>query len=687
MNLHQGFQKSNILFKSKCSLKKTVNRLLLLCAGCLMLNQVQAQADKRLELADQYFAAGEYYTAAGLYGQFLNPDVKEKPATDFPLHSKKNKSGKMGSYENKLAILFKQAESYRLAHYWTEAAALYKECFEKDAAQFGVALYWFGVCQRSLGNYTVAEESINRFVSEQAGGHPFLQAAEQEKNTLEFIRGQLARPDSVLYSLQKLGTSFETEKGFYAPMRGSSNQVLITSTQTDPVVVAGNNPHHNRLFTAVLVAGSLQNIQQVVIQNNDSTFNQGAASISADGRYLYFTQWKKEQGQSGASIYYSGKTENGWSQPALLHSVNQQGSSSKQPFCSVDGKYLFFASDREGGMGNFDIWYAPLQADGQTGEPVNAGSIINTPGNEQAPFYHNASSTLVFSSDRMPGMGGYDLFMSRGKETNWNAPENLGYPVNSSRDDVYFSAFEKDNLLTNAFFSSDRGSECCLATYSVSKASKKKMLSGIVYDCKDNEPVVNAEVNLKTASGKTITTITGEDGRYLFELGDGMNPSEFLVNKEKYNEKNAGVTVETNKTGWLTDTLFTAAICMEKKLVIKVENVVTVYFDFDQSKLKDRGIAQLDSIYTVLTENPTATIQISGYTDGLGSVEYNQVLSDKRARACADYLVEKGIDAARISFESFGACCPVEMEMLNGRDNPDGRSMNRRALINIDKGE
>ena len=89
----------------------------------------------------------------------------------------------------------------------------------------------------------------------------------------------------------------------------------------------------------------------------------------------------------------------------------------------------------------------------------------------------------------------------------------------------------------------------------------------------------------------------------------------------------------------------------------------------------------------MLTENPTATIQISGYTDGLGSVEYNQVLSDKRARACADYLVEKGIDAARISFESFGACCPVEMEMLNGRDNPDGRSMNRRALINIDKGE
>ncbi len=84
-------------------------------------------------------------------------------------------------------------------------------------------------------------------------------------------------------------------------------------------------------------------------------------------------------------------------------------------------------------------------------------------------------------------------------------------------------------------------------------------------------------------------------------------------------------------------------------------------------------------------ENSGATIQISGYTDGRGSVEYNKLLSDRRAKSCADYLIQKGIDVKRISFESFGACCPIEMEMINGRDNPDGRSLNRRALINIIK--
>jgi outer membrane protein OmpA-like peptidoglycan-associated protein len=118
---------------------------------------------------------------------------------------------------------------------------------------------------------------------------------------------------------------------------------------------------------------------------------------------------------------------------------------------------------------------------------------------------------------------------------------------------------------------------------------------------------------------------------------------------------------------------------------IKAEDVVTVFFDFDKSNLKPDAIVRLDSIYDMLTANPIATIQISGYTDGRGTAAYNAVLSDKRARACADYIAAKGIDPARISFVSFGACCPIEMELINGRDNAEGRSKNRRALINVKK--
>ena len=678
-------QKNNIHLLKFGIVKTIVSRFILLVIVSAIFIQAQGQADKRLILADHYFAAGEYFTAAGLYGQFLNPAVKTKTSSDFPLNSKKNAEGRTGVNQSKPDILYKQAESYRLANYWTEASALYKECFDKDAVKYATGLYWYAVCQRSMGNYMAAEECINRFLKDYAADKTWQQAADKELKTLKFIQSQVTRPDTVLYHIQKINTSFGTEKGIFAPVSTTGNQYLITSTKTDSVE-AGINPNHNRLFYTTLADNGFQNIEPISIEGMDVALNQGTASLSANGNYLYFTQWKKENGQNVSSIYLSTKKGNGWSRPALLSSVNQIGSNSKQPFCTTDGKYLFFASDRKGGHGNFDIWYAPLHANGTTGAPVNAGAALNTAGNEQAPFFHSATNTLVFASDRAPGMGGYDLFTSKGWETQWQTPENMGYPVNSSRDDIYFFAPANTTLLDKAIFSSDRGSECCLAAYTVSKTPKKKMSTGVILDCKDNQPVAGAEVIMKDASGKIFKTQTGEDGKYKFELTGDVKQSQLSVSKGKYSDTTADITVEgINETVWHTDILNNAAVCIEKKLVIKAENVVTVYFDFDRSLLKERGIAQLDSIYNVLMEDTVATIQISGYTDGLGSAVYNQKLSDKRAKACADYLIKKGIESSRISFESFGACCPVEMELINGRDNPDGRGINRRALINISK--
>ena len=663
-----------------------VKRFLLLMIGCTLLVQAQSQADKNLVLADKYFAAGDYFTAAGLYEQFLNPVAKQKTPSGFPLNSKKNRIGGTGNQQNKYDILFKQADSYRMANYWQEASARYKECFGKNPAKYAAGIYWYAVCQRSLGSYADAEESVSRFLNTYAADNPYQQAAEKELETIQFIKAQLARPDSIMYHIQKINASIGKEKGVYAPVATSGNQLLITSTEADSVIKAGINPYHNRLFYAALTDGNLQNTELVPIDDIDASLNQGAGSISANGEYLYFTQWKKEKGQAISSLYYSTKKDTGWSKPVLLTSVNMEAYNSKQPFCTADGKYLFFASDRPGGYGDFDIWFTTLQPDGTTGEPVNAGELINTAANEQAPFYHSTSHSIVFASDRKPGMGGYDLFTSKGWETKWETPENMGYPVNSSRDDLYFFAPEKRSLLNKAIVSSDRGSDCCLETYSVTKSAKKKMITGVIHDCRDNEPLANAEVVMKDGLGKSLHTITGIDGTYKFELTGDVNQQQLFISKELYKEKTAGVTIGTiDESNWLTDVLSNETICIEKKLVIKPENVVTLYFDFDKSILKDRGIAQLDSIYVVLVEDSMATIQISGYTDGRGSVEYNKILSDKRAKACAEYLIQNGIDSARITFESFGACCPIEMEMINGRDNADGRSRNRRALINISK--
>ena len=456
----------------------------------------------------------------------------------------------------------------------------------------------------------------------------------------------------------------------------------------------GVNPYHSRLFYTTLKNDSLEEMMPVELSSSDPVINQGAAAISADGKFLYFSEWKKEKGQIISSIYLSTKQTNGWSTPILLPWVNKEGYNSKQPFCTPDGKYLFFASDRPGGSGKFDIWYAPVKDDGTTGEPVNAGTSINTNEDEQAPFYHSTSNTLVFSSNGHKGMGGFDLFAAKGYETTWKQPENLGYPVNSSRDDIYFFAPEKTRLLANAIVSSDRGQGCCLETYNIVKAPKNKKLTGKLNDCTDNAPLADADVILKDESGKTWKTTTNAEGKYSFDLGTETHDNLSLsVNKYSYLDTTSAVNIENaDESDLLVDKLTNADLCIQQRpkpkpveIVIKAENVVTVYFDFDKSNLKPEAIAKLDSIYNVLVEYPSATIQVSGYTDGLGSDAYNKILSDKRAKACADYIIRKGIDAARVSFLSFGACCPVEMEKIMGRDNPDGRSRNRRALINVNK--
>lgn len=642
----------------------------------------QAQTDKRITQAEKYYKAGEYYTAALLYGQFLTSSRTRQAPVNFPLTSKRHKQSTAGLTDD--AILYRQAESYRLANYWNEAATLYQQYYQIDSIKNIDALYWVAVCQRSLGNYKDAEKNLRKLIGTGGTNGPNEQITQRELETLSFIQAQLTRPDSVLFHISKTQAQ-GADKGLYAAAPLSAGRFFSTSSAKDSITRPGENPFHNRLFSSSMEESNWSALEPVMIDSLDLSLNQGTASISTGGRYLYFTQWSKEK---GSAIYYSARQESGWGKPRLLSAVNQDGFNSKQPFCSADGKYLFFSSDMPGGAGKFDIWYATLAEDGSAHDAVNLGNTVNTPEDEQAPFYQGSGSTLVFSTNGRPGMGGFDLFSTIGFEKEWNVPENLGHPVNSSRDDLYFFTAENNPLLSQAILGSDRGSDCCIETYVISKDPKKKFLSGQIQDCASNEPLPNVEVTLKDGSGKSWSVRTGGDGKYEFDLTGVREQQTISVSRELYKDITDDVTVvAADESGWLTDMLTARTVCLEKNLVIKPENVVTVFFDFDKSDLKERALAVLDSIYNVLMEDTAATIQVSGYTDGLGTVEYNKKLSDRRASACAAYLIAKGIDPARISFESFGACCPIEMEIINGRDNAEGRSRNRRALINISKSE
>jgi Outer membrane protein and related peptidoglycan-associated (lipo)proteins len=655
--------------------------LLVCVVGALAAQGQQVRKTKNvLQLANQYFAKGEYYTAAYLYDQYLHPRKKHISGTAFILYAKKRRSARK---MNRPDILYKQAECYRLSNYWVLADSIYKQCTgEPDA------LYWQGVCERNLGRYDEAEKNLRLYLGGNASNKQYAAAAERELQTIDFIRRELARPDAMLVKCRKLKAASGHEKGAYAVSYAGGQQYLLSSTRTDLQAADGGNPHYSRLFLATVQNDSLAQLSAVSLPSAGVADNQGAASLSADRRFMYFTQWRKENGKIVSNIYYSIKDAKGnWGVPILLPQVNLAGFSSKQPFCSADGKYLFFASDREGGSGGFDIWYALLQPDGSTGTAVNAGSVVNSSGDEQAPFYHNSTATLVFSSNGRPGMGGFDLFAAKGQVTGWNEPANLGYPVNSSRDDIYFYAPEKNTLLADAVIGSDRGEGCCIETYRINKTYKSKRLNGAVLDCRNEGPLAGATVTLTYPSGRTRKTYTDDDGRFVFDTIEyDIGKLKITISKALYKDTTAEISISgTDESSLLVEQLFSESLCIEKKFTLNPDNVVTVFFDFDKHNVKQAEAGKLDSLYNVLLHVPGARIQISGYTDGKGSDAYNKKLSDRRARACAEYLINKGIDAARISFESFGACCPVEMEIINGRDNEAGRSKNRRALINVVK--
>jgi OmpA-OmpF porin, OOP family len=644
-----------------------------------------AQADKRIMQAEQYFAKGEYYTAAKLYEQYLAPSSKQIVQANFPINSKKRRTDAgsgAGKGVSKNDILFRKAESYRLANYMSEAIAAFKEVGEKEPMKYNQAWYWKAVCERSLGKYAEAEESISKYQANAMGNDPLKAAVEKELATIRFIRSQLSRPDTVMFTLKQIPLQ-GTDKGSFAPAQMNGNRFMVTSTATDTAATVGVNPNRNRLFYTTYNNGSFDYSEEVQIDGANAQMQQGAAAVTADGNHLFFTQWVKENNKTVAAVYHAAKANNGWGNVQAVTTVNKEGYSSKQPSVTADGKYIFFASNMPGGNGGFDIWYAPLNTDGTTGTPVNAGSAVNTEADEQTPFYHNSSSSLVFSSKGHLGMGGFDLFTSKGAAGNWSVVDNAGHPVNSSRDDVYFFAAEGAPLLTKAIFSSDRGSDCCLQNYTVTKAPKKEKLTGVIRDLTDNNPVPDAEVTLKDATGKTWKQITNAEGRYTFNI-EGNGPYTLTITKKHYKEKMASSQIETtDDKDWAVDVLQNKDEFIEKRVILRPETIVTVYFDFDKHNIKtDAGIT-LDSVYNVLTQFPGATLQISGYTDMKGTEEYNKVLADKRARACMKYLVDKGIDSNRISIESFGECCPLELEEIDGKDNAAGRAKNRRGLINV----
>lgn len=639
--------------------------------------------------ADRYYEKGDWSSAALYYEKYLsdkkgprgnnddyNPYTVEgtapkKGTPTKPVVVPKNVSLKLINY--RIAECYRHLSNYKSAEPW------FAKVVKTDKASYPLSPYYYGVCLRAMGKYEEAEKTFTAFLDEYKTDDTFSKSAKAELANLKFIIAQLKSKEQNLYRVNKMPDNINTTGHGQNTAPFVSNQKLyFTSSRPDTVIVkkAKVAQFQNKLYVAN------GNTAERVPFPLAKELHQGAFTFTPDGKTVYFEKWElKDLEAKTAAIYSSTLGADGnWSEPVkLAGDVNTEGFASGQPMLTLDGKYLMYTSNKPGGQGGLDLWYAPVE-NGVVGKSVNFGTPINTASNEKSPFYHAPSKQLVFANEGRVGMGGYDLFSAKGSiGGSWSEPQNLGYPVNSQKNEEYFFNNDDKFLLKNFYISSDRGSDCCLELYSANKLIKK-WVNGKVVNAKTGEPLSDVVINITDDKGNKIpTTRTDKDGNYFFE-SDPYNRLDANANKENFETSAQMITGDFN-----IDTLVRADWALTPIIpppppVITEDKPLIVRFDFNSSTINDEFKVSLDALADMMAKDTTMQVEIGGYTDHLGSETYNLELSQKRADAAKAYMIEKyKTDANRLSAKAYGECCPIEPETDDkGKDNKAARQLNRR---------
>ena len=555
---------------------------------------------------------------------------------------------------------------------WQKAVFSYRQGLAKDSTSWPAAWFVLAGWEYRLGDYAPAVRHVRRYLRlEKQADLPRVAAARRLLNNALFAEHAVAHPEGA--KPVPLPDIINTRQDEYINFV-DAGQTRLVFTRKVFVMNGGKTSFREHFFQSDKKNGNWQLPGQMIFPW-DSTLNMGAMSLSTDGRSMYFTGCSWPGGWGRCDIYVSRKRGRQWTVPDHLgRPVNTKGWES-QAVLSADGKELFFASKRPGGKGGSDIWMCRRQPDGRWGSAENLGDSINTPGNEMAPFLFADGQTLYFSSDGRPGLGGYDLFVSRkNSKGKWMRAINLGFPVNSRANDInLFVALDG----RRAWLSSDRDSANFniygLPVTGKMRPQKVLFVKGRVVDSVSGSPLEARVVLTGLSPGKTVDSVVSDPvtGEFLVVLQAGKDYA-FNIQKKGYLLFSQNFNLKAFPAASSVDKTFRLAK-IRSGAVMPLHNI---RFGFDSAVLRPEAFPELERLVRLLKNNPGRKILIAGYTDNKGSDAYNLKLSQQRAQAVFDYLVSKGIDARRMQYKGFGKAHP-----LTSNDTPRGRALNRRTEI------
>jgi outer membrane protein OmpA-like peptidoglycan-associated protein/tetratricopeptide (TPR) repeat protein len=537
------------------------------------------------------------------------------------------------------------------------------------------------------------------------------------ENAIEYV----ANPAHV--SIVNLGSAINSEYEDYGPAINEDETIMVFTSRRregnlNENVFTDNKPYED-IFISVKENGKwgyAKNIGEGV----NTPFHDSNLALSADGTQLFL--YKDD---NNGDIYETDKKPDGtWTFPVPLSEyINSEGFKESSISMSPDGKILFFSSDRPGGQGGIDIYYSIADRNGEWTRSKNLGPIINTEFDDDGPFIDYDGKTLYFSSQGRKGMGGYDIFKSTydSAAAKWGEPVNLGYPINTPDDDIYFVSTKSGK---RGYYASVReNGQGFTDIYMVTEKVEEEKVEPIARNdnkVEEEEPVIEEPVEATTKpvekpiekpvaklipvtlvvkvvdeSNKPLeakVNLVSSDNMTAGKSNKGPGIFEFKVTASqskqyKLSVENSGYVfenIDVTLPGASTKAQSVDRTVRMRKLKIGTRSVLSnIYFKFDKATFKDESYNELNKLEGMMSQNSGMQIEISGHTDNIGSKDYNKNLSQRRANAVKDYLVKKGVDARRITAIGYGE----ERPLASNDDEKEGRELNRRVEFKVTGGK
>ncbi len=567
------------------------------------------------------------------------------------------------------------------------------------------AHYYLGRAYHLAMNWDSARMEYNTYLQTLAP-EKTADIADVRKKIEECDNGKLLCQSPVRAFIDNLGANVNTKYPEYRPLVSADESRLI---YTSRMPIASKNKtdmldgeNFENIFVSYNKNGAWSTSQDLGAPVNTKSHD-AAAGLSPDGQTLYIYRTN-----DNGDLYQTHFANNAWSKPEPMNVKINTTAKESALTISSDGKVIYFVSDRTGGYGMGDIWKITTDGAGKWSDPQNLGATINTQYDEAGVFLSSDGSTLYFSSTGHNTMGGYDIFKSTFTNGTWGAPENMGYPINTTGDDVFYVAptnkkhayyssnqnngmgdmdiymvtflgSEKPMLIstspnTLSGFTSNLGDVMMTGAVTIA-ASNKALLRGTVVDSETHKPLYATIKLVDNKRNKPIALFTTDSttGQYVVSLSSGINYG-IAVTADKYLFYSANIDL-TDSSHYREIEKDVALQPLEVGSHIALRNI---FFDFNKSTLRKESDPELQRVIDLLNKYPTLTIEISGYTDNKGTQAYNLKLSTARAKSVVTYLTEHGIKATRMTSRGYGADSPVA---TNATD--EGRQMNRRTEFKI----